>query len=172
MLTDRTSGRMPRGAKLRLAGTDPVWIRQKRLLRDALAADPGGSSPRPNPNDLHRRPKEPEPVSNDRTRDGPERCPPNQAARSGGGIVPDSPGVEMGNRFRTLELGRHIGQRLRFVRRLFGLSQQANAFVIEVVTRLADAQVSAGVTDQMLLIDCQCGTDTMQRQFPILRLIT
>ena len=49
---------------------------------------------------------------------------PNATSRPDDGIVSDETSPGVGNRFRASELERHIGERLRFLRRLSGFSQQ------------------------------------------------
>lgn len=65
-------------------------------------------------------------------RRGPEGRPLNVGTRADESIASDEPGHATGNRFRALELERHIGERLRFLRRLSGFSQQHVASEIGV----------------------------------------
>ena len=67
------------------------------------------------------------------------------------GTIPEEAGSASGNRFRALELDRHIGERLRFLRRLSGFShsmwrrRSAYRFSKSRNTRMAQAGSSAVV---------------------------
>ncbi len=71
-------------------------------------------------------------MSNNDTRDIPGRGLPYGTIRSDDGLVSDETSHGLGNRFRASELERHIGERLRFLRRLSGFSQQHVASEIGV----------------------------------------
>jgi CheY-like chemotaxis protein/transcriptional regulator with XRE-family HTH domain len=62
-------------------------------------------------------------VSDDDTRNRPAGRPENATIPHDNGIVAEEAGPGVGHRFRALELERHIGERLRFLRRLSGFSQ-------------------------------------------------
>ncbi|HEY0185827.1 MAG TPA: response regulator [Rhodopila sp.] len=62
-------------------------------------------------------------MSNEDIRNEPGRLISSVDPRPDDGLVPDDAAPGIDNRFRALELERHIGERLRFLRRLCGFSQ-------------------------------------------------
>jgi DNA-binding XRE family transcriptional regulator len=62
-------------------------------------------------------------VSDDDSRNHSAGAPASGPVAPDDGIVSEETGSAVGNRFRALELERHIGERLRFLRRLSGFSQ-------------------------------------------------